>query len=76
MEAREVLAQNIERLILKKVKAEEYTSVEHFATSNKLQKSLLSRVLNLKADLKLSSLEKIAKALEVPLADLLKSKSR
>jgi transcriptional regulator with XRE-family HTH domain len=36
----------------------------------------LSRILNLKADPKLSSLDKIAQALEVPVEELLRDKVR
>jgi transcriptional regulator with XRE-family HTH domain len=70
---RNTIAENIRRLILKKIELGEFASIENFASSTGVQKSLLSRILNLKADPKLSSLQKIAIALEVPIEDLLKS---
>jgi transcriptional regulator with XRE-family HTH domain len=72
----QVVAENIRRLISRRIKLGEFTSVEHFASSTGVPKSLLSRILNLKADPKLSSLEKIAVALEVPVEDLLRDKAR
>jgi transcriptional regulator with XRE-family HTH domain len=73
---REIVAENIRRQIMRRIKLGEFTSIEHFASSTGVPKSLLSRILNLKADPKLSSLEKIARALEVPVEDLLREKSR
>ena len=72
MNNRQTIAENIRRLITKKIKLGEYSSIENFAASTGLQKSLLSRILNLKADPRLSSLNKIAVALEVPVADLVR----
>jgi transcriptional regulator with XRE-family HTH domain len=71
---RQTIADNIRRLIEKKIAQGEFASIENFATSTGLQKSLLSRLLNLKADPRLSSLNKIAVALEVPVTDLLRSR--
>lgn len=76
MQKTQVVAENIRRLISRRIKLGEFTSVEHFASSTGVPKSLLSRILNLKADPKLSSLEKIAVALEVPVEDLLREKAR
>src|SRR3954470_8973179 len=73
---REIVAENIRRQIMRRIKLGEFSSIEHFASSTGVPKSLLSRVLNLKADPKLSSLDKIARALEVPVEDLLKEKAR
>jgi transcriptional regulator with XRE-family HTH domain len=71
---RQTIAENIRRLIAKKIKLGEYTSIENFATSTGLQKSLLSRILNLKADPRLSSLNKIAVALEVSVENLVRAR--
>ena len=76
MQRREIVAENIRRIITRRIKLGEFTSIEHFASSTGVPKSLLSRILNLKADPKLSSLDKIAAALEVPVEDLLKEKAR
>ena len=76
MHKREVVAENIRRLILRRIKIGEFSSIEHFASSTGVPKSLLSRILNLKADPKLSSLEKISQALEVPIEELLREKVR
>jgi len=73
---REIVAENIRRQIMRRIKLGEFSSIEHFASSTGVPKSLLSRILNLKADPKLSSLEKIARALEVPVEDLLREKAR
>ena len=73
---REIVAENIRRQIMRRIKLGEFSSIEHFASSTGVPKSLLSRILNLKADPKLSSLEKIGRALEVPVEDLLREKSR
>jgi hypothetical protein len=73
---RQVIADNIRRLIMRRIKLGEFSSIEHFASSTGVPKSLLSRILNLKADPKLSSLDKIAVALEVPVEELLREKSR
>jgi transcriptional regulator with XRE-family HTH domain len=73
---REIVADNIRRLIMRRIKLGEFSSIEHFASSTGVPKSLLSRILNLKADPKLSSLEKIATALEVPVEELLREKAR
>ena len=69
---RQAIADNIKRLISRKIREGEFSSIENFASSTGIQKSLLSRILNLKADPKLSSLTKIAVALEVPVSELLK----
>jgi transcriptional regulator with XRE-family HTH domain len=61
-------------LIEKKIKEGEFSSIENFAISTGIQKSLLSRILNLKADPRLSSLNKIAAALEVPVSALVRSR--
>ncbi len=74
MNNRQTIAENIRRLIAKKIKLGEFSSIENFASSTGLQKSLLSRILNLKADPRISSLNKIAAALEVPVADLVRSR--
>jgi hypothetical protein len=74
LQKRLVIAENIRRLITKRIKVGEFSSIEHFASSTGVPKSLLSRLLNLKADPKLSSLDKIAVALEVPVEELLKDK--
>ena len=76
MHKRQVIADNIRRLIMRRIKLGEFSSIEHFASSTGVPKSLLSRILNLKADPKLSSLDKIAVALEVPVEELLREKSR
>lgn len=76
MQKRQAVAENIRRLITRRIKLGEYSSIENFASSTGIPKSLLSRLLNLKADPKLSSLEKIAAALEVPTEDLLRERSR
>lgn len=68
------IAENIRRLIGKKITQGEFTSIENFARSTGVQKSLLSRILNLKADPRLSSLNKIAIALGVPVSDLLRTR--
>lgn len=73
---REIVAENIRRQIMRRIKLGEFSSIEHFASSTGVPKSLLSRILNLKADPKLSSLEKISRALEVPVEDLLREKAR
>ncbi|MDB5104127.1 MAG: hypothetical protein JWP91_1816 [Fibrobacteres bacterium] len=71
---RQSIAENIRRLIERKIKQGEFASIENFAKSTGIQKSLLSRILNLKADPRISSLNKIAEALEVPVADLVRSR--
>jgi transcriptional regulator with XRE-family HTH domain len=71
---RQLIAENIRRLIEKKIKHGEFSSIENFAISTGIQKSLLSRILNLKADPRLSSLDKIATALEVPVSELVRSR--
>ncbi len=76
MQRREIVAENIRRMIMRRIKLGEFSSIEHFASSTGVPKSLLSRILNLKADPKLSSLEKIAGALEVPVDELLREKAR
>lgn len=76
MHRREIVAENIRRLIMRRIKLGEFSSIEHFASSTGVPKSLLSRILNLKADPKLSSLDKIATALEVPLEEMLREKAR
>jgi transcriptional regulator with XRE-family HTH domain len=76
LQRREIVAENIRRIITRRIKLGEFTSIEHFASSTGVPKSLLSRILNLKADPKLSSLDKIAAALEVPVEELLKEKAR
>lgn len=76
MHRREIVAENIRRIIMRRIKLGEFSSIEHFASSTGIPKSLLSRILNLKADPKLSSLDKIAVALEVPVEELLREKSR
>jgi transcriptional regulator with XRE-family HTH domain len=76
LESRKVLSSNLTRLILRKIRQKEFNSIEHFAKSTGIQKSLLSRILNEKADPKLSSLEKIAQALEVPVAELIKTRAK
>ena len=68
------IAENIRRLIIKKIAQGEFASIENFARSTGVQKSLLSRILNLKADPRLSSLNKIANALQVPVSDLLRTR--
>ncbi len=74
MHERTTIAENIRRLIQKKIRQGEFASIENFAISTGIQKSLLSRILNLKADPRLSSLNKIALALEVPVAELVRSR--
>lgn len=74
MHERTTIAENIRRLIEKRIKQGEFASIENFAISTGIQKSLLSRILNLKADPRLSSLNKIALALEVPVAELVRSR--
>jgi transcriptional regulator with XRE-family HTH domain len=74
MHERTTIAENIRRLIRKKIKQGEFASIENFAISTGIQKSLLSRILNLKADPRLSSLNKIALALEVPVAELVRAR--
>ena len=76
MQKRLTIADNIRRLIQRRIKLGEFSSIEHFASSTGVPKSLLSRILNLKADPKLSSLDKIAVALEVSVEDLLREKSK
>ena len=76
LQRREIVAENIRRIIQRRIKLGEFSSIEHFASSTGVPKSLLSRILNLKADPKLSSLDKIAIALEVPVEDLLREKAR
>jgi transcriptional regulator with XRE-family HTH domain len=76
LQKRQVIAENIRRLIQRRIKLGEFSSIEHFASSTGVPKSLLSRLLNLKADPKLSSLDKIALALEVPVEDLLREKAK
>ena len=76
MQKRLTIADNIKRLILRRIKLGEFSSIEHFASSTGVPKSLLSRILNLKADPKLSSLDKIAVALEVSVEDLLREMSK
>jgi transcriptional regulator with XRE-family HTH domain len=76
LQKREVVAENIRRLLMRRIKLGEFSSIEHFASSTGVPKSLLSRILNLKADPKLSSLDKIAQALEVPVEELLRDKVR
>ena len=76
MQKRLVIAENIRRLITRRIKSGEFTSIEHFASSTGVPKSLLSRLLNMKADPKLSSLDKVASALEVGVEDLLRDKSK
>ena len=71
---RQIIAENIRRLIEKKIRQGEYASIENFAISTGIQKSLLSRILNLKADPRLSSLNRIAEALEVPVSVLVRSR--
>jgi transcriptional regulator with XRE-family HTH domain len=71
---RQIIAENIRRLIEKRIKVGEFSSIENFAISTGIQKSLLSRILNLKADPRLSSLDKIATALEVPVSELVRSR--
>lgn len=66
------IAENIRHLIERKIKQGEFASIENFAISTGIQKSLLSRILNLKADPRLSSLNKIALALEVPVSELVR----
>jgi transcriptional regulator with XRE-family HTH domain len=72
MHERTTIAENIRRLIEKKIRKGEFASIENFAISTGIQKSLLSRILNLKADPRLSSLNKIASALEVPVSELVR----
>ena len=72
----QVVAENIRRMLTRRIKSGEFSSIEHFASSTGVPKSLLSRILNLKADPKLSSLEKISLALEVPVEELLRDKLR
>ena len=74
MPERTTIAENIRRLIEKKIRQGEFASIENFAISTGIQKSLLSRILNLKADPRLSSLNKIALALEVPVSELVRSR--
>lgn len=74
MHDRQTIAENIRRLIEKKIKQGEFSSIDNFASSTGIQKSLISRILNLKADPRLSSLNKIAIALEVPVSDLVRSR--
>jgi transcriptional regulator with XRE-family HTH domain len=74
LQDRQTIAENIRRLIQKKIRQGEFNSIENFAISTGIQKSLLSRILNLKADPRLSSLNKIALALEVPVAELVRSR--
>lgn len=74
MHERTTIAENIRRLIEKKIRQGEFASIENFAISTGIQKSLLSRILNLKADPRLSSLNKIALALEVPVSELVRSR--
>jgi transcriptional regulator with XRE-family HTH domain len=76
LQRREIVAENIRRILQRRIKLGEFSSIEHFASSTGVPKSLLSRILNLKADPKLSSLDKIASALEVPVEDLLREKAR
>ena len=76
MHKRQVVAENIRRMLTRRIKSGEFSSIEHFASSTGVPKSLLSRILNLKADPKLSSLEKISLALEVPVEELLRDKLR
>jgi transcriptional regulator with XRE-family HTH domain len=71
---RSTIAENIRKLIEKKIAQGEFASIENFAISTGIQKSLLSRILNLKADPRLSSLNKIALALEVPVSELVRSR--
>ena len=72
MHERNTIADNIRKLIEKKIAQGEFASIENFAISTGIQKSLLSRILNLKADPRLSSLNKIALALEVPVSELVR----
>ncbi len=72
MAARKVFAQNVLKTLVKLFEANEYRSIEHFAHSNGIPNSLLSRTLSETSDIRLSSMEKIADALEIPLADLLR----
>ena len=76
MQKRLIIADNIKRLIMRRIKLGEFSSIENFASSTGVPKSLLSRILNLKADPKLSSLDKIAVALEVSVEDLLREKTK
>jgi transcriptional regulator with XRE-family HTH domain len=76
LQKKQIVAENIRRMITRRIRSGEFSSIEHFATSTGVPKSLLSRILNLKADPKLSSLEKISQALEVPLEELLRDKLR
>jgi transcriptional regulator with XRE-family HTH domain len=71
---RQTIAKNIRRIIEKKIRQGEFSSIENFAISTGVQKSLLSRILNQKADPRLSSLNKIAQALEVPVSALVRSR--
>jgi transcriptional regulator with XRE-family HTH domain len=71
---RQIIAENIRRLIEKKIRQGEFSSIDNFASSTGIQKSLLSRILNLKADPRLSSLNKIAEALEVPVSVLVRAR--
>lgn len=74
MHDRQTIAKNIRRIIEKKIRQGEFSSIENFAISTGVQKSLLSRILNQKADPRLSSLNKIAQALEVPVSALVRSR--
>lgn len=71
MTARQVFAENVLRRLIQLFDAKEYRSIEHFALSVGLPNSLLSRIVNQTSDLRLSSMEKVAHALDVPLKDLL-----
>ena len=72
MAARQVFSENVLKRLIKLFDANEYRSIEHFAHSNEIPNSLLSRILGMNSDPRLSSMERIANALEVPLSDLLR----
>lgn len=75
MAARTVFAENVLKRLIKLFDSNEYRSIEHFAHSNEIPNSLLSRIINKTSDPRLSSMERIATALEVPLAELLEPAS-
>lgn len=56
---------------LKSLREEKDISLNMLAFENDLNKSTLSRIENGKVDPKLSTLEKIAKSLDIPIKDLL-----
>ncbi len=53
-----------------------YQTVEQFAHENSIPKGSLSKILNGKVDPKLSTLERLAKALDISAGQLLDFKSR